>query len=228
VFKLYVGIVKKEGSGKKYTSASGTQGIGKSGGVVRDGVRAWLQDDALCFTNFKTHVPGTNKSWSYVMNFHDIIETLTENQDEILAADKPVWIGLQELWKIVRYFENVEKQSFYGTFTNQLRKFNTDISADTQRFMDIPPGLRDNIDQTLLPCKVHDDGEICREPRCRAHHTIEVRQVIMRERGSPDFVLVDSFDMAKYGLFYNSFKSEIIEEPGDDGTEDDIEGEADV
>jgi CarD family transcriptional regulator len=194
------------------------QGIGKTASVVKDCVTAWLMDDALVFTNFKTKVPGTDKPFSYVMNFHDIVETLNEYQDQILEANKAVMIGLMEARKIAKYYDT-KKIDFFSDLTSQLRKFNADASVDSQRNLDLPPALRDNVGATLLPCKVHDDGEICREPKCKLHHTIEVREVHMRERGAPDFVLVDRFDAAIYGQFYNSFRNEIVEEPGQDETD---------
>jgi hypothetical protein len=169
---------------------------------------------ALVFTNYKTNIPGINKPFSYVMNFHDIIEFLNAHRDEIIEKKIQVMIGLTEMWSIIKYYNDPGKQDFYSTFSNQLRKFNADVSGDTQRYKDIPPGLRDNVNQIFLPSKTHDDGVICREPRCKLHHTIEVREVVFRPRGSPEFNLIDAFDAAVFGQFYNSYSNEIVREPG--------------
>jgi hypothetical protein len=79
--------------------------------------------------------------------------------------------------------------------------------------MHLPPGLRDNVNNTYLPCKIHDDGEICVEPKCKVHHTIEVVKVDFQPRGVPLFNVVDRFDAGIYGKFYNSFSNELIDEP---------------
>ncbi len=212
-FNFYCGCYQGENSKKKYYSASGTQGNGKTMCVVKQCVHAWL-NGAWVFTNFKTIVPGINKPFSYVMNLHDMIVFLRERQKYIIQNDIQVAIGLMEMWSIISYFNDPAQQAFYGEFTNQLRKFNIDLYGDSQRSMGLPPGLRDNVNNTFLPSKTHDNGDICRDPKCKRHHTIEVREVLFDERNKPYFHLCDTFDAAKYGLFYNSFSNEIIHEPG--------------
>jgi len=147
------------------------------------------------------------------MSLYDMINFLEARQPYIVKNNVQVVIGLMEMWSIVQFFDDPKRQYHYAKFTNQLRKMNIDLYGDSQRNMHLPPGLRDNVNNTYMPCKLHDDGEVCTEPKCKRHHTIEVLKVVFQPRGAPLFEVVDRFDASKYGKFYNSFSNELIEEP---------------
>jgi hypothetical protein len=210
-FYLFCGIIKRESNNKKVNSASGLRGGGKTMAVVRNGVEE-RKNGAIVLSNFTTMLPGTNEGFSKAMSFHDMIVWLNKHQKTIKAQNLKIVLLLTEMWSIIQYYENIEDQTFYSFFSNQMRKYNCTIYADTQRNMDIPPGLRDGITEMYLPYKEHTDGSICRDELCRKQHFIHVNKVWFEDR----YIRTEEvqiIDCARYGQFYDSYNNHIIREP---------------
>ena len=94
------------------------------------------------------------------------------------------------------------KVLFVDSFAHQLRKYDVDLSYDTQRFKNIHVRLRTHTDRILLPFKRHFDLKPCYSTRCRKPHLIDVYSI------KPDLAdPIKRFDATKVGKMYNTMET---------------------
>jgi hypothetical protein len=212
-FYLVCGIFKPEGKDHKFQSVSGVRGNGKTITLVHYGIKEYLAG-AIVLSNFPTFVPGRDKGFSTVMSFKDMIEWVYKYKAWIKKNNKKIVILLTEGWGVLSQYMSAEDEAACRGFINQIRKLNITIYIDSQRYMDLPPILRDNLSGIYIPSKQHDNGTICADELCENTHFVVIGKLKLTESQRWILEPVDVVDCVKEGQFYDSKNSEPILEPG--------------
>jgi hypothetical protein len=212
-FYLVCGVFQPEGKDRKFQSASGPRGNGKTITLVHYGLKEYM-NGAIVLSNFPTFIPGKDKGFSQCMSFKEMIEWIYKYAAWLKAKNKKVVILLTEGWGVLSHYMSAEDEAACRKFINQIRKLNITIYIDSQRYRDLPPILRDNLSASFIPSKQHDDGTICTDELCEENHFVIIGKLVLTESQRWILEPIEIIECAKVGRFYDSKNNEPILEPG--------------
>ncbi len=213
MIRLYTGVFQPEGTDRRFSSPSGPRGNTKTSNLVRQAKKAVLSGE-IVFTNFYTTSP-LGRPFTRVDSFKEMMAFAVRNQDEVKKRGLKIRCVLTEAWKVYGKYLKAEDEDALKFFNNQIRKLHVNIDEDTQRSKDLPPLLRDAVNEVNLPYKMHDNGTVCKDELCKAHHI----SVVLRMQRDPltnkwYTEEVDRFDINTVLDLYNSEDTEQVPEPG--------------
>lgn len=135
---------------------------------------------SLTYYLYKYHLKGkkiwTNYDTTFsdeVLGFQEMINRLKELYQEKKKCD--IILGVTEMQELINSIGSEKNQIlFVDSFTNQMRKLDTDCLYDTQIHKNINIRLRRHTENIRIPFKLHTDGNRCNFDRCPENHLIDI------------------------------------------------------